>query len=293
MRRLPSKPASEEYKAMQYRAQKVIKRRIVGTIIGLWAMFAFLLINLFFGSPLWTNFKKGVEYKTNGIDCEIRVPDFEHGNSVYIKCRNDNTLIDSGSSEHKNELIQYLISNNISTLGNYYFYEIGDDYENVVSEIIDCFEIKTFIVPPLNESAGFNNIDTLIFQSGKFHINSHKGYGFGTGNALVTLLDEENSAINIAFGDNEILFWNGNSHADESDFLASDEEFDYDVLIIGKNKSVSAQFVESLKAEFVVSSGEISDDIKALPIDVYSASENGEMTIRSNEIDIEIQCEKQ
>ena len=178
MRRLPSKPASEEYKAMQYRAQKVIERRIVRTIIVLWATLVFLLINFFFGSPLWTNFKKGVEYKTNGIDCEIRVPDFEHGNSVYIKCGNDNTLIDSGSSEHNSELIQYLKNNDITSLENYYFYEIGDGYENVVSEIIECQDINTFIVPSLIESEGFNNIDTLIFQTGKFHINSHKGYGF-------------------------------------------------------------------------------------------------------------------
>ena len=109
----------------------------------------------------------------------------------------------------------------------------------------------------------------------------------------MTLLDEENSAINIAFGDNKILFWNGNSQDDESYFLVSDENIDYDVLIIGKDKSVSAQFVESLKVGFVVSASEISDDIKALPIDVYSTSENGEITIRSNEIDIEILCENQ
>lgn len=293
MRRLPSKPASEEYKAVQYRAQKIIERRIFWTVISSWAALLFLLINFFFGSSLWTNFKKSVEYKTNGIDCEITVPDFEYGNSIFIRCNNKNTLIDSGTSEHKNELTQFLKNKKVSLLENYYIYEISDGYENVVSEIIECQDINTYIVPPLDESEGFNNIDSLIFQTGKFHINSHKGYGFGTNNVLVTLIDEEKIAMNIAFGDNKILFWNGNSQDDESDFLASDEEMDYDVLIVGKDKSVSAQFVESLKVEFVVSADEISDDIKALSIDVYSTFENGEITIMSNEFDIEIQCENQ
>ena len=292
MRRLPNKPVSEEYKAMQYRAQKIMERRIIGSIVGLTVALFFLLFNFFFGSTLWTNIKKGVEYKTNGIDCEIKIPDFEYGNSIYIQCNNKNTLIDSGSSEHKNELVQFLKNNNVSLLENYYIYEIFDSYENVVSEIVDSVDINTYIVPPLDESEGFNNIDSLIFQTGKFHINSHKGYGFGTNNVLVTLIDEEKIAMNIAFGDNKILFWNGNGQDDESDFLASDEEMDYDVLIVGKDKSVSAQFVESLKVEFVVSADKISDDIKALSIDVYSTFENGEITIRSNEIDIEIQCKK-
>ncbi len=293
MRRLPSKPASEEYKAMQYRAQKIIERRIVSTVIACWVMFVFLLITFFFGSPLWKNFKKGVEYKSNGIDCEIIIPDFEYGNSVYIQCGNENSLIDSGSAEHNEELSDFISNNNISTLGNYYIYDLNDGYEKVVSDIITLSDINTFILPPFDESEGYTKTDSLIFEAGRFHINAFKGYGFGVNQVLVTLLDEEKSAVNIGFGDNKILFWNGNGHEDESDFLSVGEEFDYDVLIIGREKFVSPDFVESLKAEVVIFSDEINDDIKALPIDVYSTSENGEITITSNEIDIKILCEKQ
>lgn len=293
MRRLPSKPASEEYKAVQYRAQKIIERRIFWTVITTWAALLFLLVNFFFGSPLWTNFKKGVEYKTNGIDCKIRVPDFEYGNSVFIQCGNENSLIDSGFAEHSEELSDFISNNNISTLGNYYIYDLNDGYEKVISDMIGLSDINTFILPPFDESGGYTKTDSLIFEAGRFHINAFKGYGFGVNQVLVTLLDEEKSAVNIAFGDNKILFWNGNGQEDESDFLSSGEEFDYDVLIIGREKFVSADFVESLKAEVVIFSDEINDDIKALPIDVYGTSVNGEITITSNEIDVKIQCENQ
>lgn len=122
MRRLPSEP---EY----IRERRLIREQIerdkryfvyVFVVLAVAAVsFAVLLLKT---SPIIDNIK----YKLNDIDCEILVPDFDFGNGIYFECEGETLLIDSGNSQHSEELIEFIESNNIDKLNYLLITEISE-----------------------------------------------------------------------------------------------------------------------------------------------------------------------
>ncbi len=292
MRRLPSEPDSEKYKHTQfqiYQIQKMFQNRMTVMIIVSYLCLFAMLLTFFFNSSLWNNFKD----RFNGVDCEVIVPDFVNGNTVLIKCGDEISVIDSGSAEHSEELMQYLNNNKINKLENFFVFEINDGYESVVADIIKSVDINSFIVPPYNEIDGYTEIDEMVLSSEKFHLNSFNGFGFDVEGVLVTVLDEENSSLRISFGENEILVWNGKDGQKELDFIDSNSALNFDMLLINNSQVFSEKLIEFLKPEIIISDKDINIESSDLSAEFYSTSINGDIIIESNEVDIKIKCEKQ
>lgn len=298
MRRLPSKPVSEEYKHRQYHIQKVFQNRMAALVITSYLCLFALLLTFFFGSPLWNNFKdrlNSFKMQLNSIDCEIFVPGFDNGSTVFIECEGENALIDSGTKQHTDELLEFIESKGIKKLDYLLISDANTEYTETLEKIINAVEIMKVVVPKCDDEM-YSLYDDLLFMNGKTLWTVDNVTHFGVNKMMFEVIDKEAMSLKISFGNNSFLIYNFVDENSELEFINSEPEHDSDVLISLNGKLPSDKFFETFTPEVLVINGKTDIDISSaekFTEDVYITDSNGNIIIKSDEVDIEIECENQ
>lgn len=291
MKRLPSKPASEEYKHQQYLIQKSFQNRMAALVITAYVCLFALLLTLFFGSSLWDKFKD----RLNGVNCEIYVPDFENGSTVFIECEGETAIIDSGINGHDTELLNHLKLNEIEKIDYFIISELNEEYLNVILNISNSLNIGKIFLPLTEDEALHMQFDDLLFSNSAVYSSAFYGMNLYFDDISFTFYDPESVVIDVKFGEHSFLLCNSDS---ELEILNLKPNLDTDVLISLNGILPFDEFFECVSPEALVLIDNTVDDIGLLsiydsPEKIFRTDLNGDIVIKSNEVDLRIECEKQ
>ena len=264
MRRLPSEPVYLMNKRIRREGYKWINRRAKLAVIEI-CIIAVTLVVLFFSSnPFINNFK----YRTNGISCEFQCPDFDYGNAIYFESSGENVLIDSGNGNHGEELCEYLNVKNIGNIDYLFIAETDEDYLKTLDMLIDSVNVETIVLSLTDndsEQDSFEDYIATIPCNSRYAI---KGMSFRIGKSTFDIIDPESMLFKVSFGENEFLVYNV-----DNEISGSVSDFDADILMINDGSAIEVideKSNENLRTDL-----------------------NGDIIIKSNEVDIKIECEKQ
>lgn len=264
MRRLPSEPKYLMEKRLQRNANKILKRRTIIALIEIAIIFLFLIILFFKSNPFIDNFK----YRTNGINCEFQCPDFDYGNAILFESSGENVLIDSGNGNHGEELCEYLNVKNIGNIDYLFIAETDEDYLKTLDMLIDSVNVETIVLSLTDndsEQGSFEDYIATIPCNSRYAI---KGMSFRIGKSTFDIIDPESMLFKVSFGENEFLVYNV-----DNEISGSVSDFDADILM--KNDGSAIEVIDEKTNE------NLRTDL------------NGDIIIKSNEVDIKIECEKQ
>lgn len=293
MRRLPSEP---EY----IRERRLIREQIerdkryfvyVCVVLAVAAVsFAVLLLKT---SPIIDNIK----YKLNDIDCEIYNIDYKYGAGVYFECGDSNAMIDSGSEGHSDELLRFIKSQEIKKLDYLLISDVNTEYIKILGELLSFVEITKVIIPVCDESL-YSIYDELLLANGK-SLSSAKSIPYFPVNEMkFQITDTESMSCQVVFGNNSFLINNFIDENDELEIINSKPYLDSDVLILLNANLPCDNFLELVSPETVILNCKQNFDFNLSSVEkfseyIYRTDINGNIIVKSDEVDIEIECEKQ
>lgn len=263
MRRLPSEPVYLMNKRIQREAYKILKRRAKIAVIEICIIVVTLVILFFSTNPLIENFK----YRINGINCEFQSPDFDNGNTILFETGREILLIDSGNKNHGEELLRFLSSEEINSINYLFIPELSEEYFHSLDEIFNSVTVNKIILPSTDNEHLQNIFDDYIASTPVFAQTANEGMSLKIGKSTVDVTDVSSLSVMISFGKNKFLILNR--------YEVEEEILDFNGDVIIKNKD---SFIE------------IMDDSSER---VYRTDMNGDINIKSNEVDIKIKCENQ
>lgn len=294
MRRLPSEPEHIRKEKAREWSEKWRKRRFVidCTIL--------CVILLIFVPKFISNsqFVENIKYKFNGIDCEIYVPDFENGNGVFIECEGKTVLIDTGINGHDSELSDFFESENIVKIDYLVLSELNESYLNIISEITGSVTVEKIILPSVDDEELYSQFDNMLFSDGQNYMSSFNGMHFYFEDVSFTYLDSESLVLEMDFGNHSFLIYNSAEENRELEIINSKPYLDADVLISLNGNLPSDKFLETVMPEMFIINCDENNDIDLLSADklsneIYRTDLNGNILLKSNEVDLEIECENQ
>lgn len=293
MRRLPSEPDYLRDKRIRSKLNKIKRRRVKIAVIELSIIAITLMVLFIKTSPLIEEFK----YKTNGIDCEISNFDFEFGAGVYFECGDSNALIDSGSEGHSDELLRFIKSEEINKLDYLLISDVNTEYIETLGELLKIIEITKIIIPECDDSL-YAIYDELLLANGKSLSSAKSIPCFPVNEMKFQIIDSETMTYKIIFGNNSFLIGNFSDENREIEIINSMPYIDSDVLISLNGNLPCDKFLETVSPKKFVINCDESDNVnlssaEKLSDGIYRTDLNGDITIKSNEVDLKIECEKQ
>ncbi len=246
------------------------------------------LVALFFST---NPFIKNLKYRTNGTNCEFHCPDFDNGNTIYFECEGENILIDFGNENHSEELIEYLFENNIDKIDCLFVSGKDDKYLKTLDTLINSVTVKSIVLPSADNEMEQNLYDDYIATIPNNSQHANNGMSFRIGKSTVDIIDSCSLSIKISFGENKFLIWNSDDEI--SDLIY---EFDADVIIAGEGSLINNNLFEFSSPDICVLNNYIAsqsetDIIKSYSKENYRTDLNGDIIVKSNEVDIKIKCE--
>lgn len=262
MRRLPSEPVYLMNKRIRREGYKWINRRAKLAVIEI-CIIAVTLVVLFFSSnPFINNFK----YRTNGISCEFQCPDFDNGNAILFESSEENFLIDSGNGNHCEELLGFLTSEGIDSINYLFIPELSEEYLQSLDMIINSVSVDKIILPSTDDEQLQKIFDDYIASTPVFAQTANEGMSFRIGKSTVDVTDVSSLSIKLSFGKNRLLILN-------SGYELDDKISEFDAIIRNFDSVIEIEDISSEK--------------------IYRTDLNGDIHIKSNEVDLKIKCEKQ
>ncbi len=283
MRRLPSEPEYIRERRLIREQIERDKRYFVYICIVLVVAAVSLAVLLLKTSPIIDNFK----YKLNDIDCEILVSDFDYGNGVYFECEGETVLVDSGNSQHTEELLEFIKLNKIDNLNYLLITEISEEYIVTLEKVLDLIDISKIIIPDDDDKSLVEKYDNIIFPKGPIFLTSEQISYFTLGKMKFYIIDSQNLSLDISFGNHNFLVLNGKT----VEYLNIKSYSD--VLILKNSDLLSTEFLKMLKPKNCIINSALNEEI---PIpkkySVYRTDNDGEIIISSDEVSLKIKCEK-
>ncbi len=279
---------------MRREYQKRLKRRLIieGSVLGVCLLV--LGIKFVLSSPKVDDLK----YKLNDIDCTVSFPDMKYGDSVYIECEGETALIDLGTKEHSEELMSFIASNNIKKIDYIFIPDIEENYIDVLDDVLNTVDVFRIILPSDEKYNSLcDEIDNLAFTNSLLNVKANDGQTFPLCESFFNVVECESLSLKFWFGKNSFLFWNSSDENKEIDFIESSLLPDADVLWIASDRILSDNFLGTVSPQFcvVADCAGISDvsAFEKFADKVYKAGSIGNITISSNEVDLDIKLENQ
>lgn len=160
----------------------------------------FIILALFFSMSAFFLGKNLFHFNSHYLDNEtlIHFINVGQGDAILINNKNYNILIDSGSNGYSDYLTSYLKAFNIKNLDYIIATHPHEDHIGSMDDIINKFQVKTFIAPNLNSSdIDFINMVTAL-KSKNLKIN----------------VIEDNTIINLSNNSSLTFLWSGNITSD-------------------------------------------------------------------------------
>ena len=195
----------------------------------------------------------------NKNDLIIHYIDVGQGDSILIQIHGKNMLIDAGTPESINDLVNYLKKQKINKFDYVIETHPHEDHIGGMSEIVDKFEIGKFYAPKVTTTTkSFDNmINSLKKKSLKILI-ARAGLTLDLGSDVkcqilapnsdaYTNLNNYSTVIKIDFGNTKFLFDGDAEKLSEDEMINKGYDLSCDVLKLGHHGSRTATSNEFLK----------------------------------------------
>ncbi|MDP4119500.1 MAG: ComEC/Rec2 family competence protein [Bacillota bacterium] len=210
----------------------------------------------------------------------VHVIDVGKADSIYIKCEDQNILIDSGAPSLKPKVIDYLKSQHVNTLDLVVASHSDDDHIGNLAKVIKTFYVKRFCTDNEDKStvtniSCYNNMLSAL-KSKNIPVEHPKaGQRLNLKHARIDVLaplNKYNNAndsalvLKITYEKTKFLFTGDIENPAEEDILNSGEDISCDVLKVahhGSKTSSSQEFLDKANPKYAVIS--VGPDRNNLP----------------------------
>lgn len=195
---------------------------------------------------------------TNG-ELKIHYIDVGQGDCELIQLNNQNLLIDTGSNQYDDKLLNYLKKQGVKKLDYVIATHPHEDHIGCMDDIINTFEIGTFYAPKKTSSTKTFERMIKALKSNDLKITPAKaGIEFILGDEAICKIAAPNSSsyedtndysviLKITYGNTKFLFTGDAEAISEKEVVKNHYDIDCDVLKVGHHGSSSSSTLEFLK----------------------------------------------
>ncbi len=214
------------------------------------------------------------------VDGELIIDyiDVGQGDSILIRQGDATMLIDGGTSECKDELLEFLDEKNIDKFEYIVGTHTHEDHIGSLDDVVNTYDFDTFLFPNTQATTKtFENLVLALQQKNKKFTAPEIGKEYSLGEARFQILAPNNSeyssannysiVIKLTYGSNTFLFTGDAESLSEEEMLDKGFDLSADVLKIGHHgstTSTSKDFLDAVSPKYaVISVGK--DNIYNLP----------------------------
>ncbi len=220
--------------------------------------------------------------------------------SILLQQGSQSMLIDTGTSDSEDSIVNYIQSQNIKKLDYLVLTHPHLDHIGGAEAVLKTFDIGTVLMPKVTTNTStFKNVINAIDTKGLKASQPEVGSTFRFGDADCIVLGPINTVsgdintysivIKVTFGNNKFLFEGDAQASNEQDMLDKGFDLSADVLKVGhhgSNKATSQAFLDKVNPHYaVISCAQNNNDglpnkktmnkLKERNIEVYRTDECG------------------
>lgn len=219
---------------------------------------------------------------TNNYPLSVHFIDVSKADSIYIKFEDKNILIDAGEKTTYNVVKEYLKRNNVKTLDLVVGTHPHSDHIGGLPEIINDFEVKSFMMPKINDNLVPTSkcYEKLLLALKNKNISAEspcvsQTFDIGELNFKVLAPKDENNyeklnnfsiVLKMTYKEKSFLFTGDAEVESENDMINTGLDLSADVLKIGHHgskTSTSKAFLDRVNPSYAVIC--VADDRYNLP----------------------------
>ncbi len=240
--------------------------------------------------------------QSNSVEGNLVVDfiDVGQGDSILIRQGEYTMIIDGGTSECKDELLQFLKDENVDRFEYIIGTHAHEDHIGSLDDVVNAYDFDTFLFPKSTTTTKtFENLVTAVKNKGKKFTTPKTGQEYELGEATITVIAPNNEkyssqnnysiVVRVEFGGTSFLFTGDAETLSEKEILSNGLNIDSDVLKLGhhgSNTSSSEEFLSAVTPEYAIVSAGIGnsynhpnkktmDNMKKLDVPVYRTDEQG------------------
>ena len=256
--------------------------------------------------------------ETSKVDGNLIVDfiDVGQGDSILIRQGDHAMLIDGGTSECKDDLLNFLKSENIQKFDYIVGTHPHEDHIGSLDDVINAYDFDTILFPKVTTTTKtFENLVNAVKNKNKKFTTPVSGNEYTLGDAKCKILAPSSDSyqslnnysivIKLTYGENTFMFTGDAETLSETEMLNSFDDLTADVLKIGHHgstTSTSKKFLNAVNPKYaVISVGKDNtynhptkttmNKLEELKIPVYRTDEKGTIECVSNGKDITFNVE--
>lgn len=256
--------------------------------------------------------------ETSKVDGNLIVDfiDVGQGDSILIRQGDHAMLIDGGTSECKDDLLNFLKSENIQKFDYIVGTHPHEDHIGSLDDVINAYDFDTILFPKVTTTTKtFENLVNAVKNKNKKFTTPVSGNEYTLGDAKFKILAPSSDSyqslnnysivIKLTYGENTFMFTGDAETLSETEMLNSFDDLTADVLKIGHHgstTSTSKKFLNAVNPKYaVISVGKDNtynhptkttmNKLEELKILVYRTDEEGTIECVSNGKDITFNVE--
>ncbi len=256
--------------------------------------------------------------ETSKVDGNLIVDfiDVGQGDSILIRQGDHAMLIDGGTSECKDDLLNFLKSENIQKFDYIVGTHPHEDHIGSLDDVVNAYDFDTILFPKVTTTTKtFENLVNAVKNKNKKFITPVSGNEYTLGDAKFKILAPSSDSyqslnnysivIKLTYGENTFMFTGDAETLSETEMLNSFDDLTADVLKIGHHgstTSTSKKFLNAVNPKYaVISVGKDNtynhptkttmNKLEELKIPVYRTDEEGTIECVSNGKDITFNVE--
>lgn len=256
--------------------------------------------------------------ETSKVDGNLIVDfiDVGQGDSILIRQGDHAMLIDGGTSECKDDLLNFLKSENIQKFDYIVGTHPHEDHIGSLDDVINAYDFDTILFPKVTTTTKtFENLVNAVKNKNKKFTTPVSGNEYTLGDAKFKILAPSSDSyqslnnysivIKLTYGENTFMFTGDAETLSETEMLNSFDDLTADVLKIGHHgstTSTSKKFLNAVNPKYaVISVGKDNtynhptkttmNKLEELKIPVYRTDEKGTIECVSNGKDITFNVE--
>ena len=256
--------------------------------------------------------------ETSKVDGNLIVDfiDVGQGDSILIRQGDHAMLIDGGTSECKDDLLNFLKSENIQKFDYIVGTHPHEDHIGSLDDVINAYDFDTILFPKVTTTTKtFENLVNAVKNKNKKFTTPVSGNEYNLGDAKFKILAPSSDSyqslnnysivIKLTYGENTFMFTGDAETLSETEMLNSFDDLTADVLKIGHHgstTSTSKKFLNAVNPKYaVISVGKDNtynhptkttmNKLEEIKIPVYRTDEEGTIECVSNGKDITFNVE--
>lgn len=256
--------------------------------------------------------------ETSKVDGNLIVDfiDVGQGDSILIRQGDHAMLIDGGTSECKDDLLNFLKSENIQKFDYIVGTHPHEDHIGSLDDVVNAYDFDTILFPKVTTTTKtFENLVNAVKNKNKKFTTPVSGNEYTLGDAKFKILAPSSDSyqslnnysivIKLTYGENTFMFTGDAETLSETEMLNSFDDLTADVLKIGHHgstTSTSKKFLNAVNLKYaVISVGKDNtynhptkttmNKLEELKIPVYRTDEEGTIECVSNGKDITFNVE--